>query len=155
MELHVGTLALNCVIIWLRCIFHVFLESCVSLLYVMAFTSGIQYAGSDKSPYITIRLTTGETNTRLLYNRPGDDMFPHKGDLWKFQISDFGFNTSCITKSRISQVSIRKGDYDSWNIESIMTVLYGCDGKVEILTTDFHVNRWIDRRKCEFFLTKV
>ena len=122
----------------------------------MAFTSGIRNAGSDNSPFINIRLTTGETCTRLLYDRPGNDMFPNKGDLWKFHISDFGFTTSCITRSKISQVSIREGGYDNWNIKSIMTVLRGCDGKFEILTADFHVNRWIDRfRNCEFFLTKV
>ena len=32
---------------------------------------------------------------------------------------------------------------DGWNIESIMTFLH-INGRYEIVTADFHVNRWVD-----------
>ena len=31
---------------------------------------------------MTIELITCEKKDMCLYNRPGDDMYPHKGDLW-------------------------------------------------------------------------
>ena len=83
-------------------------------------------------------------------------MFANKGDMWKIPIkAGFGFR-SCITKCSIRQVNLKEGGSDGWNIESIMTLLY--TGKYEILTANFHVNRWIDKNdghQPEYILTKV
>ena len=120
-----------------------FVDDCAQFLYVMAFTSGIGYAGSDDSHYITVILDDGEEEQQKLYDRPGNDMYPNKGDLWKISIQGFGFGQQCITKRCISRVLIQEGGGDGWNIESIVTVLE-YPGRYEILTADFHVNRWID-----------
>ena len=71
---------------------------CGTELYVMAFTSGVRNAGSDDSPHMTIELTTHEKKDVTLYDRPGDDMYPNKGDLWEFRISLLHFSTDkCIS----------------------------------------------------------
>lgn len=128
---------------------------CISYIYVMAFTSGLHYAGSDNSPYIHISLIKDEGQHRL-YDRPGNDMYPNKGDLWKFTMRDFGFH-GCVTKNQIRRVSIRSGGNDGWNIESIVTIARS--RKYEIVTANFHVNRWIDGdgqpSHREFILTKA
>ena len=71
----------------------------------MAFTSGVDDAGSDSSHIIEVQ-TIGQVRNLVLYDRPGDDMQNIKGDLWKINFSDFGFTDGCITISEISGVSI-------------------------------------------------
>ena len=110
---------------------------------MIMFTSGVNHAGSDDSPYISVRLRNGETKHLLLYNRPGNDMLPNKGDLWKVFINSFGFSDNCIVKSDIAEVTIEEGGNDGVNIESIMTVLHG--GQMfQMLTANMHVNCWVD-----------
>ena len=92
-------------------------------------------------------LTTGESKRVRLYNRPGDDMYPNKGDLWKFNIRSFHFSKSCITKEDIRGVTIEQGGNDGWNIESVMTVLHTPSWPqqpYEVITANMHVGRWID-----------
>ena len=110
---------------------------------MILFTSGVKNAGSDDLPYISVRLRNGKTRHVRLYNRPGNDMLPNKGDLWKVVISSFGFSDNCIVKSDIAEVTIEEGGNDAVNIESIMTVLHGAQ-KFEVLTANMHVNRWVD-----------
>ena len=116
-----------------------FRDRCASYLYVIAFTSNLGHAGSDDSPYIYIVLRSGEAQHLMLYDRPGNDMLENKGDLWRIPIRQFHFREHCISKNSISQVLIKQGGNDGWNIESIMTML-----DYDILTVDFHINRWID-----------
>ena len=92
-------------------------------------------------------LTTGESKRVRLPNRPGDDMYPNKGDLWKLDIESFHFSKFCITKEDIRGVTIEQGGNDGWNIESIMTVLHSqtwLQQPYEMITANMHVNRWID-----------
>ena len=141
--------------------FHLFSVSnvCATEIYVIMFTSGVKHAGSNDSPYISVRLHNGETKHLQLYDRPGDDMLPNKGDLWSININSFGFSNKCIVKKDISEVIIEAGGNDGVNIESIMTMLHGGQIFGEVLTANWHVNRWIDgdginsRRK--YRLTKV
>ena len=41
-------------------------------------------------------------------------------------------------------MSIIERSNDGWNIESIVTLVRDSYGGVEVLTQDFHVNRWVD-----------
>ena len=45
----------------------------------MAFTSNVRHAGSDSSHGIELRVKQQNFRKRL-YDRPGDDYDPHKGD---------------------------------------------------------------------------
>ena len=109
----------------------------------MAFTSGVDDAGSDTSHIIEVQ-TIGQVRNLVLYDRPGDDMQKNKGDLWKINFSDFGFTDGCITIDEISGASIVENGNDGWNIDSIVTLVKDDDGGVEVLTQDLDVFRWID-----------
>jgi hypothetical protein len=109
----------------------------------MAFTSGVDNAGSDTSHIIEVQ-TIGQVRSLVLYDRPGDDMQENKGDLWKINFSDFHFTDGCITIDEISGVSIVENGNDGWNIDSIVTLVKDNGGGVEALTQDLDVFRWID-----------
>ena len=110
--------------------------SCLSKLYVMAFTSNLKWANSDSSHEIELQYN-GKTQTMDLYNRPGDDYLSNKGDLWELSLS------GCVKLPEIQRVTIVPGGNDGWNIGSIVT-LVSDSSNVQLLTRDFNVNRWID-----------
>ena len=118
--------------------------SCLSKLYLMAFTSGASHAGSDTSHSIQVQLGGHKVGTLQLYDRPGDDMLGNKGDLWKINFSDFHLLKSCITIDDIKKVSIVESGNDGWNIDSVVTLVKDFQGRVQILTQDLDVYRWID-----------
>lgn len=103
----------------------------------MAFTSGLDYADSDTSNNIELQYS-GYVRTLTLYDRPGDDFQSNKGDLWDFSLS------GCITLSSISRVSVAENGNDGWNIGSIVTLVRDPAGRIQVLTQNFGVNRWID-----------
>ena len=105
----------------------------------MGFTSNLWAAGSDTSHGIQIQYNTGAVRTMTLYDRPGDDYKPNKGDLWELSLS----GGHCIKLRDIIRVSIFEKGNDGWNIESIVT-LVSDSSNIDVLTRDFHVNRWID-----------
>jgi hypothetical protein len=109
----------------------------------MAFTSGVDNAGSDTSHIIEVQ-TIGQVRNLVLYDRPGNDMQENKGDLWKIDFSDFHFTDNCIKIGDISGVSIVENGNDGWNIDSIATLVKDDRGGVELLTQDLDVFRWID-----------
>lgn len=121
--------------------FHL-LDTCLTLLYIIAFTSGVSGGVSDTSHGVQLQ-SNGYVRTASLYNRPGDDFYPNKGDLWSINFSSFGFSDSCITIPEIQRVSIVESGNDAWNIESIVTLVRG-SSNLQVLTQDFSVNRWID-----------
>ena len=131
-----------------------FIGGCATDLYVIAFTSDLSSAGSDDSPYVEIVLNNGEVGHIRLYDREGDDYAENKGDLWRIPIRQFNFREGCVSTSGIRQVAIQEGGNDGWNIESIITML-----DRDLLTVDFHVNRWIDgngsQSEKEFVLRKA
>lgn len=61
-----------------------FAGSCLATLYIMAFTSGFQHAGSDIGHSVQLQ-ANGEVRNIRLYNLPGNDMLENKGDLWKIK----------------------------------------------------------------------
>ena len=109
----------------------------------MAFTSGINNAGSDTHHTVEVQASGHVRNLRL-YNRPGNDMLEHKGDLWKINFSDFHFTDQCIRIEEIRRVSILEAANDGWNIDSIVTLVKDSQGGIQVLTQDLDVNRWID-----------
>ena len=73
-----------------------------------------------------------------LYDRPGDDYMSNKGDLWELNLS------GCIRLSELQKVSIVENGNDGWNIGSIVTLVSDSTSKIQVLTRNFGVNRWID-----------
>ena len=117
---------------------------CATRLYVVAFTSGISHAGSDDSHYLNVVLKNGDHRKVQLYNRPGDDYKKHKGDIWKFNIRTFHFRDGCITKGDFRHVYLQAGGKDGWNIQSVITYLYFNARHLTFVTSNLHVNRWLD-----------
>jgi len=107
----------------------------------MAFTSGLKYAGADRSHNIEINVK-GTARHLPLYNLPGDDYKRNKGDLWIYDFSQFGFG--CVKIQDIDYVEITEGSNDGWNIASIVTLVEGARGGTQALTADLSVNRWVD-----------
>ena len=70
-----------------------------------------------------------------LYDRPGDDYMPNKGDLWELSLS------GCIRVPELQSVSIVENGNDGWNIESIMTLVSDSTKKIRVLTRNFGVNQ--------------
>ncbi len=112
----------------------------------MAFTSDLHYAASDDHPKVSLRIN-GNDRTLSLYDRIRDDMTYSHGDMWAYSISSFGFPSGypfdCLTSWDIYSVKIHADGNDGWNIGSIVTLVASND-HIELLTADFHVNRWID-----------
>ena len=111
-------------------------------LYVIAFTSGLSDSSSYTSHSIQLK-SNGVVQTRLLYDRLGDDYLPNKGDLWSFNFQS-SFGLSCIRISDIDRVSIVESGNDGWNIETIVTLVSDSSSRLQVLTQDFNVYRWID-----------
>ena len=129
-------------------IFFSFLGSCLSSLYIIAFTSGVSGGQSDAVPRYSVQLqSNGAVRTVTLPDRPGDDYQSNKGDLWSISFSSFGFLDSCITIPEIQRVSVTVSSItDNWNIGSIVTLVSDSASNLEVLTRDFGVDRWVDSR---------
>ncbi len=110
----------------------------------MAFTSDENYAGSDGDFYVELQLRNGQTGQAELYNRPGDDYSPNKGDLWAFDLqSDFGFSDCFCYERDVSNITLTPGGNDGWNIQTIFTILkIGND--YTILSADVNVYKSLD-----------
>ena len=131
--------------------------ACLQSLYILAFTSGRKNAGSDMSHKVEVR-AAGETKVIKLPNRPGNDYYPYKGDLWELTFKDLGFSC-CVTLKDLDHVAIESGGNDGWNIDSIVTYVNVTGHGFKELTHDFNVFRWIDGNGAasnrRFMLTKV
>ena len=79
----------------------------------MAFTSGKQNGSSKAGPSIEI-LAAGHVRHMRLYDTPGQDMVPYKGDLWKFEFADFRFSF-CPTLANIQRLYIVERTEDAWH----------------------------------------
>ena len=117
-------------------------DDCLSSLYVIAFTSGVLSAGSNDGHAVELRTAT-ETRRVRLYDRPGDDYYIHKGDLWKIPIGEFYFTDGCITVSELRGIALTEHSNDGWHIESVVTFLRAGDA-YQLYTEDFEANQWID-----------
>jgi len=70
-------------------------DRCIAYLYIMAFTSGVRRAGSDRDHRIFLRASGMQQSARLLPDLPGNDYQCNKGDLWKLPIAFLG-DAGCI-----------------------------------------------------------
>ena len=118
-------------------------EACLDSLYIMAFTSGIDSAGSNVDHAVEVELTSGILKRSVLPDLPGDDYEKHKGDLWKISFEDNFHLVNCVRKRDIKSIIIRENGNDGWNIETIVTFLQS-DNDYELATSDFNVYKWID-----------
>ena len=108
----------------------------------MAFTSSIPYGGSDRGHDVEVRVN-GVTHVKTLPDLPGNDYYPHKGDLWKIRFNyDLHFY-SCVRKDDIESIAITENSNDGWNIETIVTFVQS-GYNFELATENFNVYRWID-----------
>ena len=125
---------------------YTFSDSCLDKLYILAFTSGVTGAASDKGHEVELR-AGGATRHVVLPNLPGDDYMEHKGDLWKINLSRFSFPSNCIKIGDIETIAITEHSIDSWNIDSIVTFLVDTNdagNTYQLATQDLDVFRWID-----------
>ena len=103
----------------------------------MAFTSDLEYAST--AIFHNIELQYNESVlTMTLYDQPGVEFQSNMGDLWEFSLP------SCITLHTITRVSVVANGDDGWNIGSIVTLVRDTGNKIQLLTQDFSMNRWID-----------
>lgn len=121
---------------------------CIEWLYIMAFTSGVTHAGSDDSHEVSMRLVSGETQTVILPDRPGDDYLSHKGDLWKLSFVDnFRFSDTCVQLSEIASIALEEHSNDGWNIDSVVTFFRddsSTGNDFHLASVDMDVFQWID-----------
>ncbi len=110
---------------------------------MLAFTSSYRYGSSSTSHYVELTIR-GVTKRRLLYNRLGSYKQSNKGDLWKLNISYFS-SWRCVRIRDIQRVAITAASRDSWNIDSIVTMVKDRKGKTFILTQNLDVFRWISK----------
>ena len=108
----------------------------------MAFTSTHGYA-APRSHSVEVQ-ANGEVRHLPLYDLPGTEAQPNRGDLWKFPMTRFHFTNSCITIGEISRVYIVERSDDDWIIDSIVTMAKDADGGVQILTQNLDVYRLVD-----------
>ena len=125
-----------------HCLHHT-ADDCLDEIYVLGFTSGKKHAGAQDCHSIEIR-ANGETRIIKLPNLEGDDYKEDKGDLWKIEINDFGFDEGCIELDDVEAIAIHASNNDGWNIESIVTFFKSNPDSYQLASVDFEVNRWID-----------
>ena len=109
----------------------------------MAFTGGSRNAFTTNPPFIELTVD-GETEYVQLYDLPGYDYSNNKGDLWKIELSSFGFSNNCIKKWDMDAIALVEGGNDGWLIDSIVTFLHAEDGTFTLLSSDIDVYQWID-----------
>ena len=119
--------------------------TCIRYLYLMAYTSGVNYAGSDESHVIELKVK-GSTYRKTLLNLPGDDYSPLKGDLWKLDLrAFFGVpSNACVKRADIEGIALLAGSSDEWNIDSVFTYAAYDNQQHQLTSVDLDVYRWLD-----------
>ena len=110
-------------------------------MYVTAKTSGDNYADTDDSPYIYLRLQNSAVASAQFPDNPGDDMEKNKVDRWEIRINYFHFS-GCVRRSEISSVYLRPGGTDGWKIDWIKTEVSTSSGYQGL--TDDSLDQWLD-----------
>ena len=119
-------------------------RSCITDLYVLAFTGGSEQAEGDDLPFIEIDV---DGNVGITVRFPDmekiDEMTKNKGDVWTIDFSEFQLG-DCVKESHIRSVTLKPGGNDSWLVESIVTMVLAADGHYQLLTVDMNINHKID-----------
>ena len=112
-------------------------------LYLMAFTSSIDHAQSGGDFSLEVRVK-GATHKLTLPALPGGTKLNGKGDLWKFNMSQFGFESPCIHVDEIEEIAIEEDTNDGWIVDSVASFISDGDGNFQLATVDMDVVEWID-----------
>ena len=113
----------------------------------MGFTSGKAFGESLNRPKIQVQ-TDYDTRAIKLPNNPVLEFNLNKGDLWKINMNDFGFDPpnkdNCVRYKEITGLAIIDGSIDSWNIDSMTTYAQGALGGERVLSQDFDIFYSVD-----------
>ena len=116
----------------------------------MAFTAGSH--GSDTNAHHAVEiLANNEVRHVRFFNLPGEDMILNKANLWKLNFTEFHFTNSCITIGDIQRVYIIEANDNSWQIDSIVTLVKDSSGGVQVLTQDVDTVIWINGNNVKAF----
>lgn len=108
----------------------------------MAFTTGDKNAFTRNPPIV--ELTVGDqARGMVLPELPGETFIANKGDLWKINLSGFGFTDTCITKREVEAITLIETGTDGWQIDSIVTFLKAGESFI-LLSSDIDIKRWVD-----------
>ena len=121
-----------------------FLGSCITVLYIMAFTSGYIDAQTNASAHEIELKVNGVRRKGNLPNLVGNDFQKNKGDLWKISVPSFGFGDSCIKKNEVENIALVEDSNDGWHIDSIVTFFGTSNGQFELASMDINTFRWVD-----------
>ena len=121
-----------------------FLGSCITVLYIMAFTSGYGGAQTHASAHEIELKVNGVRRKGNLPNLVGYDFQKNKGDLWKISVPSFGFGDSCIKKNEVENIALVEDSNDGWHIDSIVTFFGTSNGQFELASMDINTFRWVD-----------
>ena len=105
-------------------------------LYLMAFTSS-ESAG-DFSLEVRVKRVTHKLTLPARTKQSG------KGDLWKFNMTQFGFELSCIHVDEIEEIAIEEDTNDGWVVDSIVSFVGDSVGNFQLATVDMDVSQRID-----------
>ena len=120
-----------------------FSDDCIAQVYVMAFTTNTMNSLTTDPPFLELTVA-GETEAIQLTTETGREFQRGQGDMWAFDIDDFGFNQECLEADDVEGVALVEGGTDGWHIASIMTLVLDTDGEYLVLTSDIGIDRWID-----------
>ena len=109
----------------------------------MVFTASTYGAESSGDFSIEVRVK-GVTHKLILPDLPGGTKVNGKGDLWKFNMSQFDFEFSCIHVDEIEEIAIEEDTIDGWILDSIVSFIGDSDGGFQLATLDMDVAQWID-----------
>ena len=105
------------------------------------------FGASLNRPKIQVQ-TDFDTRAIKLPNNPVFEFNLNKGDLWKINMNDFGFDPpnkdNCVRYKEIKGLAIIDGSIDSWNIDSMTTYAQGALGGERVLSQDFDIYFSVD-----------
>lgn len=118
-------------------------HQCIHSLIVYATTSGDTNAGSDGTFIISVTYN-GQTKQKTLYNRPGNDYQRNDGDLWYYNMDEFGFE-GCVEFGDIQDVRFVADTNNGWKIgDAYITAALKDSGKYALLAGDYPAEVWVD-----------
>ena len=112
-------------------------------MVVIAITGTTQNSQTVHPPFLEMTVDS-ETQRIQLPTVTGDEFQRGRGDLWTFDIAEFGFSDTCIEVEDVEGLAVVEGGTDGWLIASIVTQVLNDDGEYEVLSSDLGADRWID-----------
>lgn len=109
----------------------------------MVFTATTTNSESNGDFSIEVRIKK-VTHKLTLPALPGGTKTKGKGDMWKFNMSQFGFEFPCIHADDIEEIAIEEDTSDGWNVDSIVSFIGDSDGGFQLATVDMDIAQWID-----------